>query len=60
MMDKNPNNWKGILYVNSDDPRIFVPKLNPLFGWTLNFGHAYVHIGLAIILLIAIALHFLL
>jgi len=36
---KNPNNWKGIFYVNSKDPRIIVPKINSSFGWTLNFGH---------------------
>lgn len=38
-MSKNPDNWKGIFYVNNKDPRIIVPKKNPSFGWTLNFGH---------------------
>jgi uncharacterized membrane protein len=31
-MNKNPNNWKGIFYVNSKDPRIIVPKINQSFG----------------------------
>jgi len=54
-MSKNPNNWKGIFYVNGNDPRLIVPKLNPLFGWTLNFGNKYAIIGLLLILLIIVA-----
>ena len=52
LMSKNPDNWKGIFYVNSNDPRIIVPKLNPSFGWTLNFGNKYAYIGLIAIILI--------
>ncbi len=51
-MSKNPANWKGIFYVNSSDPRIIVPKQNPLFGWTLNFGNKYAYLGLIAIILI--------
>ena len=59
LMSKNPNNWRGILYVNPKDPRIIVPKINPLLGWTLNFGNVYAYIGLiALILLIAAAEYF--
>ncbi len=58
-MTKNPNNWKGIFYVNGRDPRIIVPKLNPLLGWTLNFGNKYAVIGMALIVLIIIASLFL-
>ncbi len=58
-MTKNPNNWKGIFYVNRKDPRIIVPKLNPLLGWTLNFGNKYAVIGMALIVLIIIASLFL-
>lgn len=54
-MSKNPNNWKGIFYVNSKDPRIIVPKLNPMLGWTLNFGNKYAIIGFVIIILIIAA-----
>ncbi len=54
-MHKNPDNWKGIFYVNSKDPRIIVPKMNPSMGWTLNFGHKRTYIGIALIILIIIA-----
>lgn len=52
---KNPDNWKGIFYVNSKDPRIIVPKINPSFGWTLNFGHKVSYLGLLVIILIIVA-----
>lgn len=58
-MSKNPNNWKGIFYVNGKDPRIIVPKLNPSLGWTLNFGHKYAIIGFIIIILIIVISKFL-
>ena len=55
LMNKNLDNWKGIFYVNSKDPRIIVPKRNPSMGWTLNFGHKITIIGFVIIILILIA-----
>jgi uncharacterized membrane protein len=39
----DPSHWHGGwlgLYVNPDDPRTWVPKRRPAFGWTLNFAHA--------------------
>jgi len=52
-MSNDTNNWKGIFYFNKKDRRIIVPKLNPSFGWTLNFGNVYAYLGIiAIILLI--------
>ena len=54
-MSKNPNNWKGIFYVNSKDPRIIVPKINPSFGWTLNLGHKTTYIGIIVIVVIIVA-----
>ena len=36
-MSKNPNNWKGLFYVNSKDPRIIVPKKNHSFMHTPFF-----------------------
>jgi uncharacterized membrane protein len=42
--------WLG-LYVNPEDPRLWVPKKRPGFGWTLNLGHR--HAGLAVALLAA-------
>lgn len=40
---KNPANWSGpkwlALYFSKKDTRLWVPKKNPMMGWTLNFGH---------------------
>ncbi|RLD88743.1 MAG: hypothetical protein DRJ09_07820 [Bacteroidetes bacterium] len=58
LMSKNPNNWRGIFYVNRKDPRIIVPKINPSLGWTLNFGNVYAYIGLMAIILILVAFQF--
>ena len=58
LMSKNPNNWRGIFYVNRKDPRIIVPKINPSLGWTLNFGNVYAYIGLIAIVLILVAFQF--
>lgn len=54
-MSKNPDNWKGIFYVNSNDPRIIVPKVNQSLGWTLNFGNIYAYLGIIAIILIIVA-----
>ena len=51
-MRNNPDNWKWIFYVNPKDPRLFVPKLNPKLGWTLNFGNKYAIIGATLIVAI--------
>ena len=59
-MSKNPDNWKGILYVNSKDPRVIVPKLNPSLGWTLNLGNVYAYIGIIAIILIIVTSQYLL
>jgi len=53
-MHKNPDNWKGIFYVNRKDPRVIVPKMNPSMGWTLNFGHRNIYIGIILIILILV------
>lgn len=55
-MSKDPGNWRGPFYVNRKDPRLLVPKLNPMMGWTINFGNPYawlVLVGLVIIIVIA-------
>lgn len=52
LMHKNLDNWKGILYINRKDPRVLVPKLNPLLGTTLNFGNPYAYLGIILIILI--------
>lgn len=56
-LKNNPDNWKGIFYVNKKDPRIIVPKFYASMGWTLNFGNIYSYLGL--IAIIAIILGFL-
>jgi len=55
LMSNNPDNWKGIFYVNPKDSRIIVPKINPRLGWTLNFGHIYSYVGIIAIILIVVA-----
>lgn len=55
MMHKNASNWKWIFYFNPKDPRILVPKINPLFGWTLNFGNKYTYIAIFTIVFIIVA-----
>lgn len=54
-MQKNPDNWKWIFYVNWKDPRVIVPKLNPKMGWTLNFGNVWAIIGLFAIIAILVS-----
>ena len=58
---KDPNNWRaGIFYFNKKDPRVRVPKRNPMLGWTLNFGNPISYLILAsLIILIAVSLKFL-
>lgn len=59
-MSKNPNNWKGIFYFNLKDPRLIVPKLYPVMGWTCNWASPYSYLTLFCIILIVIAAIFLL
>jgi len=34
--------WKlGVFYFNPDDARLFVPKRQPGFGWTLNHANPW-------------------
>ena len=42
--------WLG-LYHDADDPRLFVRKRNPSFGWTINLEHPFGRAALALILL---------
>ena len=51
LMAKDPTNWKGLIYFNKKDPRIIVPKLNPSFGWTFNFGNTYSYLIIGAILI---------
>jgi uncharacterized membrane protein len=44
-MSKDSGNWRRIFYFNGKDPRIIVPKLYPMLGWTLNFGNIYSYLA---------------
>lgn len=57
-MSKDPGNWRGFFYVNSKDPRIIVPKLFPVLGWTLNFGNIYGYVAIIAILAIVVGSQF--
>ncbi|HYG25690.1 MAG TPA: DUF5808 domain-containing protein [Caulobacteraceae bacterium] len=38
----DPQNWSGrffAIYFSKRDPRLWVPKRRPGWGWTLNMGH---------------------
>ena len=50
----NPGNWHmGVLavYGSKLDSRLFVPKGSPAFGWTFNFGHRYIVLVLALLIM---------
>lgn len=55
LMDKNPNNWRGVFYYNPKDSRIFVPKFNRLMGFTLNFGNLFAYLVLAGIIILVLS-----
>jgi len=59
LMDKDPDNWRGIFYLNKNDSRIIVPKINPQMGWTLNFGNLFTYIIIAGIILLIMLINFL-
>ena len=51
---KDPANWKfGFIYVNKADKRIFPPKKNANFGYTINFANP-----LSILMLFALLIFF--
>jgi hypothetical protein len=37
---ENPANWRWHgLYIAPRDPRVWVRKRNPIYGWTINLAH---------------------
>jgi uncharacterized membrane protein len=48
------DHWRGVIYVNRDDPALFVPKRFGI-GWTLNFGRpaSWVVLGALVAVVIA-------
>lgn len=53
-MSKDPGNWKGPFYFNRKDPRLTVPKQNPLLGFTFNFASPFAYITIIVVILILI------
>jgi uncharacterized membrane protein len=55
--DRTPDKyWKlGLFYVNRDDPAVFIEKRFGV-GYTLNFGHSGVWIGLAVLVAVTVAI----
>jgi uncharacterized membrane protein len=57
-MSKDPSNWKGIFYFNRKDPRLTVPKIYPLMGWTFNFASPYPYITIICVIMIIFAANY--
>jgi len=55
-MYRDPKHWKGPFYVNSKDPRVILPKINPKMGVTVNFGNAWTYVFLAAIFFLLVLL----
>ena len=55
--DRTPDKyWKlGLFYVNRDDPAVFIEKRFGV-GYTVNFGHPGVWIGLAVLVAVTVAI----
>lgn len=47
---QNPDNWRTGHYVAPLDPRIWVRKREPRFGWTFNFAQPMSWVYLACML----------
>lgn len=48
------SHWRGIVYVNREDPHVMVPKRYGI-GWTLNFGHRGAWVFLIVLTLATLA-----
>ena len=53
-MSRDPGNWKGPFYFNKKDPRLRVPKLNPMMGYTWNFASPYAWVAIILIVVVII------
>jgi uncharacterized membrane protein len=52
-MIRDTNNWKNLVYINKEDPRLIVPKKDSS-GWTFNFANRYSYIILVLIIAIVV------
>ncbi len=57
-MSKDLGNWRGPFYCNRKDPRLIVPKFNPMMGWTLNFSNPFTYLAVIVIILIVVSSQF--
>ncbi len=57
----DPSNWKGgIFYFNKNDKRLFPPKRNKAFGWTINFANPISILALVALMILMLAIGLLL
>ena len=42
-------------YNNPDDPRLIVPKMNPIMGWTVNLAHREVRVAMVVMAVLIVA-----
>ncbi len=52
----DPAHWRGLLYYNPEDKRIFPPNRYAGVGWTTNFANRRSVIALVVIILIPLIL----
>jgi len=52
-MQNGYNGWG--FYNNPRDPRLIVPKMNPMMGWTVNLAHREVRVALVVIAILIAA-----
>lgn len=57
-MHKDLGNWYGPFYCNRKDPRLIVPKYDPMLGYTFNFASKYSLLMAVFIILLIIGYQF--
>lgn len=57
-MSRDPSNWKGVFYFNRRDPRLIVPKLDPMRGWTVNFASPYAYLAISMLVLVILLVEY--
>ena len=43
------NKYSWGFYNDPHDPRLIVPKMNPMMGWTVNVAHRQVRVAMVVI-----------
>ena len=53
----DPDNWKlGIFYFNKKDKRLFPPKRNKYFGWTINFANPISILAMIVLIILLLVI----